>query len=110
LVDGWIYVGGRVNTGPFGFAHHSIEFYYLGNENKGLGRVEVKLNVHINFVINHPEEGKTTSFTDASFGEEELPNGTILITRFDKDQQIICGRFEGGRITHGRFDVIYKTN
>ena len=49
-----------------------------------------------------------SEFTNARFGEEKLKNGTVAITRFDTERNIISGTFSGGRITNGRFDVHYK--
>lgn len=113
LVDGWLYVGGRYNNytydplwGEWG-GNQSILFNYYPSEELMEVQVKVKEDLFIKFNIENPQHGATVRFYDATFGGEYLEEGKVTITRFDKDANIISGRFEGGRITHGRFDVVY---
>jgi len=39
--------------------------------------------------------------------EERLEDGIVNITRFDLNNRIISGTFEGGRVTEGRFDLTF---
>lgn len=53
-----------------------------------------------------------TIYTDAVFKdgnkqEERLEDGIVNITRFDLNNRIISGTFEGGRVTEGRFDLTF---
>ena len=53
-----------------------------------------------------------TIYTDAVFKdgnkqEERLEDGIVNITRFDLNNKIISGTFEGGRVTEGRFDLTF---
>ena len=119
LVDGWLYVGGRYLN-----KQQSIYFGYDEALNKIVVDVKVKNTgyPYLAFTINNPDvplENKITkcTFTDARWLEREysessieLGNGTVEITRFDKNAKIISGRFYSdgnGSITHGQFDVIY---
>jgi hypothetical protein len=36
-----------------------------------------------------------------------LGSGTVTVTRFDKDEKIFSGCFNGEKIKHGQFDVQY---
>lgn len=104
LIDGWVYVGGRYHiNSPISFDFNP--------KNKTM-RVVVWIKPYSNlyFIIQNPEEGKQMTFTDAGWDFGQLRDGTVTITRFDTEKQIISGRFEGGRIEHGRFDVQYKVN
>ena len=112
LIDGWLYVGGRYRDYGYWFGPSvnspSINFLY----NEKLAEVDVSVMVkqdrYIRFTIISPQEGQESEFTNARFGEEKLKNGTVSITRFDTERNIISGTFSGGRITNGRFDVHYK--
>jgi hypothetical protein len=105
LVDGWIYVGGRY----FEAGYKPIEFFYFPNENEVSVRVHVKKDNYIFFTIENPIEGGQSKFTDFRFDSESFPDGKVIITRFDKEAQIISGHFDNeGRILHGRFDVKYE--
>jgi len=111
LIDGWIYVGGRY----FDYHQPSINFVYNGSDQMS---VEVKVkgindpNPYLAFTINHPDPADHLgcTFSNARWlnSSIDLGNGTVEITRFDKDAKIISGRFSGNRITHGRFDVVYR--
>ncbi len=105
LIDGWLYVGGRYGAPP---ATSSIRFKYYPAEDKIEVSVDVKPLEAIQFTIHSPEVGKTTTYTDALFGFESLEDGTVTITRLDTKKRIISGTFEGGQVSHGRFDVHYQ--
>jgi len=109
LIDGWLYVGGRY-WDVYWMSPYVPSIVFKYNQEGGTLSVSVKVkeDTRIYFTIHNPEEGKQTSFTAARLGSEELPDGTVTVTRFDTEKQIISGRFEGGRITHGRFDVQYE--
>lgn len=103
LVDGWLYVGGRYLPATFkeAFVHHF-------NEEKVSARIWVKSDKTIQFTIVSPEEGKDCLLTDIMFGEEELKDGTVFISRLDRSSHVISGTFTNGdRLTHGRFDIHY---
>ncbi len=122
LIDGWVYSGGRYypanifesRTGP------SILFSYYEYSDEMNVYVRVGAEKVINFTIRSPKDGQKCTYTDASFkayydsevynNKQELPDGEVTITRFDKDKRIISGLFEGGRMTHGRFDVKFEVN
>ncbi len=111
LVDGWIYAGGRyywTDISIKGIYSGSISFTYVESLDEIHASVVVGPIQSIGFKIQHPEEGEETTYTDAWFGQEELEDGKVTITRFDKKNKIISGRFEGGRMTQGRFDARYK--
>lgn len=111
LIDGWLYVGGRY--GAFFLSiptkEYSISFCY--NEYTKVMDVKVLTSWDraIRFTIQSPKEGEESIFSNVRFGNQELEDGTVQITRFDKQRQIISGTFSGGRITHGRFDTHYTT-
>lgn len=111
LVDGWLYVGGRFSLiGGWGWtveSEPSISFIYDKEYERMNVAVQVKSNKWIRFMILLPQEGKEVSFTNAQFGQEDLDDGEVIITRFDTKKKIISGTFAGGSITHGRFDVHY---
>lgn len=86
----------------------SIKFLYNEKQAEVDVSVMVKQDRYIRFTIVSPQEGQESEFTNARFGEEKLKNGTVTITRFDTERNIISGTFSGGRITNGRFDVHYK--
>lgn len=109
LVDGWLYVGGRYQ--PLGFPDvlSSIEFIHHTEANKISASVWVKRDQNITFSILSPEKGKECALTNITFGEEKLEDGTVFISRYDPSSHIISGTFtNGGRLTHGRFDVHYS--
>jgi hypothetical protein len=103
--DGWLYVGGRYFEWMLFWGHSSIECNYLKSREELSLSIEVKRGLFIRFIIDNPETGKESPITKVFFGGEELPDGTATITRFDLEHRIISGRFEDGRITHGRFDI-----
>ncbi|MDR1983864.1 MAG: hypothetical protein LBQ28_03455 [Prevotellaceae bacterium] len=103
VVDGWVYVGGRYFSNK-----HSILFICDSMYSEMNVIVQVEHNSNIKFIINNPEEGKECILTDVYFNHTKLPDGTANITLFDKERNIVSGRFEcGERIKHGRFDVVY---
>jgi hypothetical protein len=101
LVDGWVYTSGRYLNQP-------LTFWYYREQNLFEVKVEVRLESYITFIINQPTENQTCTFEDALFDSESLGSGEVKITRFDREQKILSGTFSGGRITHGRFDVVYE--
>ena len=103
LVDGWLYVGGRYNH----ISSPSINFDYRDDESMQV-KVWVKQDLAISFCMEKPEENKEIPYTQFSWGDETLPDGKIFITRFDTNAQVISGRFEGERVTFGRFDVHFN--
>ena len=46
-------------------------------------------------------------FKDGNKQEERLEDGIVNITRFDLNNRIISGTFEGRRVTEGRFDLTF---
>ncbi len=112
LIDGWLYVGGRYRDYGYWFGPSvdspSIKFLYNEKQAEVDVSVMVKQDRYIRFTIVSPQEGQESEFTNARFGEEKLKNGTVTITRFDTERNIISGTCSGGRITNGRFDVHYK--
>jgi hypothetical protein len=105
LFGGWLYVGGRYSN----FFDKSILFTYSPIEEKVFAFSKVKPDVAISFTIDNPVEGARCKFTDLQWGAllYEGEYGVVDITRFDKITHIISGRFSGGHIEHGRFDVKY---
>lgn len=103
LIDGWLYVGGRY----YGLNSSSLNFFYQECDSTMHGEVQVKSDVKLAFAIYKPTEGGSAFQTQFTWNEEVLEDARIVITRFDKQQKIISGRFEGSRITHGRFDVCF---
>jgi hypothetical protein len=96
LVDGWVYVGGRYD-----------DICCLLHEDGNIHiSTYVKPDRNLSFTILRPQEG-TVTLTDVSWDGLSLPDATATITRFDTRAQIISGRFGGGRITEGRFDLRY---
>ncbi|MEG0889826.1 hypothetical protein [Bacteroides sp.] len=104
LIDGWLYVGGRYGAPP---ATSSIRFEYYPAKDIVNVYVYVKMLKPIRFTIHSPQVGKTTTYTDASFGFEPLEDGNVTITHLDKKRRIISGTFEGGQTSKGRFDIHY---
>ena len=110
LVDGWVYVGGR----HLGWGHSEVwthdAFHYNETEDKLFVSVSVKPDSSIRFTMSALKEGGKCSITDVEFGEEELEDGTAIISRFDTKEKIISATFgNGNRLTHGRFDIHYTT-
>lgn len=112
LIDNWLYVGGRF------YYSFSSTFWGIPAEdcfsfklNKETGNMEVNVMVRrdafIQFTILHPQEGEETTYTNAKFGNKSLANGTVKILRYDQQERIISGVFEGGKVTFGRFDMNY---
>lgn len=104
LIDGWLYVGGRYHT----LFSPSYSFTYHEADSTMSAVVQVKFDKTIQFSIKNPEKGVSIPFSEFLWEDEELTDGSVFITRMDKKQHIISGRFEGGRITEGRFDMHYK--
>lgn len=120
LIDGWVYTGQRYDSD-----HKAI--YYPSTEETGKPLVDIRVRVDayasISFRIIDPKEKNITIYsvseatdddrtiyTDATFQdgdnpEEKLEDGTVNVTRFDINNRIISGTFEGGRMTEGRFDL-----
>ena len=122
LIDGWVYTGQRY--GP----DHKASYHPAYNEDEKATvniYVRVDANASISFNIIDPKEknitiysalektgNDQTLYTDAVFKdnnkqEEKLEDGIVNITRFDLNNRIISGTFEGGRITEGRFDLTF---
>ena len=122
LIDGWVYTGQRY--GP----DHKASYYPAYNEDeKATVHVYVWVddNTSISFNIIDPKEknitvysdiekmdNDQTIYTDAVFKdgnkqEERLEDGIVNITRFDLNNRIISGTFEGRRVTEGRFDLTF---
>lgn len=104
LVDGWLYVGGRYSL----LTRPSINFDYISYNKTMQVNVWVKADMAISFCLDKPEENKEIPYTQFTWGDETLSDGKVFITRFDSTAQIISGRFEGERVTFGRFDVHYS--
>lgn len=119
---GWVYTGQRY--GP----DHKASYYPAYNEDeKATVHVYVWVddNTSISFNIIDPKEknitvysdiekmdNDQTIYTDAVFKdgnkqEERLEDGIVNITRFDLNNRIISGTFEGRRVTEGRFDLTF---
>lgn len=115
LIDGWLYVGGRYSDYNFWLwqieQRESIQFTYIDSpdeESKMEVSVICKPDKILSFTILALEEGENCKYVNTSLnGEHELPSGEAYITRFDTTNKIISGRFGGGKVTEGRFDVIY---
>jgi len=112
LIDGWLYVGGRYSDyyvwGSEIRKQESILFKYDEETNLVIANIKVTPNNYISFVIEDLKEGSLVPMTNIHFAYEPLDDCEVFITRFDKDEKIISGRFTGERIEHGRFDVRYK--
>jgi hypothetical protein len=113
LMDGWVYVGGRYRQWSYGGYEPSIEFTCYPQKDSMSVRALVKPNITIYFAIQPIKEGETAITNiywenETRYRDERLPDGVAVITRFDPVKQIISGRFEGGRIEQGRFDVQYS--
>lgn len=104
LIDGWLYVGGRYSS----LLGSSISFDYSSYDETMQVKVWVKPDQVISFYIESPAENKEIPYTLFSWENEELPDGKVFITRFDSTAQIISGRFEGERVSFGRFDVHFE--
>lgn len=108
LVDGWLYVGGRYKEW-FEEELKSIRYKYDAEKNEIDAEVSVKADLEISFTILSPQAEKECTITNIRFGQEELEDGTVRISRFDRYKKIVSGTFSnGGRLTHGRFDVHFK--
>ena len=67
-------------------------------------------NTSISFNIIDPKEKNIYTdavFKDGNKQEERLEDGIVNITRFDLNNRIISGTFEGRRVTEGRFDLTF---
>lgn len=121
LIDGWVYTSGR-------YASPQAVYCPADEEGNGLPVMIIKARVgedaFIRFRIINPEEKEisiystpdgtvkeTNTYTDAVFvtgGDTlELGEGTVNITGFRKERQIISGTFEGEGMKEGRFDIKY---
>lgn len=120
LIDGWVYTGQRYDSDD------KASYYPAHSEDeKAIVSIYVRVgsNASISFNIIDPKERNITIYsasegvsddqtiyTDAIFKnennqEEKLEDGMINITRFDLNNRIISGTFEGGRIKEGRLDL-----
>ena len=120
LIDGWVYTGQRYDSDD------KASYYPARNEDeKAIVSIDVRVdnNASISFNIIDPKEkditiysisegasDDQTIYTDVIFKnennqEEKLEDGIINITRFDLNNSIISGTFEGERITEGRLDL-----
>ncbi len=113
LIDGWVYAGGRYYPANIFESRtgDSVEFTYSDKDKKVFARIQVGKDEVFSFTIEPPiVQGQKTTFTEAvlkNWGHETKPvEGEVTITRFDLDEMIICGTFQGGRITNGRFDAL----
>ena len=106
LIDGWVYVGGRYMFWPF---RQSIRFDYYPERTAMSVNVYVKADKALAFKIDKPKAGESCTLYNVVWGEEEMPDGTAVITRFDPEAEIISGTFQAGTITEGRFDVHFAT-
>lgn len=110
LIDGWAYVGGRYHVLSHDNPWTLDAFEYYQEENKLYASVVVKEDLTISFTIHTPQAGKESVITDIKFGEEELEDGTILITHLDMNAEIISGTFGNNkRLTKGRLDIHFIT-
>ena len=120
LIDGWVYTGHRYNPG-----NKATYYPAFGEEGKAIVRIRVQVDAfaYISFDIIDPKETSiniySTSggrnhdqviytnavFNDANTQEMKLEDGIVRITRFDINENIISGTFEGGRMQEGRFDL-----
>lgn len=107
LVDGWVYVGGRYSY-LLQSPGSALTFRYNKERETMEAEAMVRNGVLIKFSIVNPRDNMETVYVNATFDEGALPNGKVFITRFDREARIISGRFEGERMTHGRFDMVYK--
>lgn len=107
LIDGWVYVGGRY---LYTWSSSSSNFSFKYDRNREMMDVEVmvRYDLFIRYTIVNPRDNAETHYINAKFGGERLPDGKVFVTRFDQEAKIISGRFEGERMTHGRFDMVYK--
>lgn len=120
LIDGWVYTGQRYDSDD------KASYYPARNEDeKAIVSIDVRVdnNAPISFNIIDPKEkditiysisegasDDQTIYTDVIFKnennqEEKLEDGIINITRFDLNNRIISGTFEGERIKEGRLDL-----
>lgn len=99
LVDGWVYVSGR-------WGLPTTEFIQLEDSSGMTVSAEVGFDSYLRFTIANPQQGETLPYTDASFDNQAIGDGTIHITRMSDGT--FSGTFEGDRITKGRFDLKYK--
>lgn len=122
LIDGWVYTGGRYSE-----PHAS---YYTAPEAGVKSVMDIKVqvdeNAYISFRIIDPRkkdiiiysassetDNEPNIYTDAVFKNEdnrteELGDGIVNITRFDINDKVISGTFEGGRVREGRFDLRFN--
>ena len=121
VVDGWLYVGGRFSDEYHNLVADrfpSINFTYKQSTNTMEVIVKVEESGYIAFTINSLYNNlaePVCPFTNAKFLQDrnstegkDLGSGRVELTRFDPAEKIISGRFWGGKIVHGQFDVKYK--
>ena len=123
VVDGWLYVGGRFSDEYHNLVADrfpSINFRYNAGANNMDVVVKVEESGYIAFTINDLYTPVASSqlrctYSNARFLQDrkstegkDLGSGTVELTRFDKAEGIVSGRFWGSKITHGQFDVKYK--
>jgi len=115
IIDSWIYVGGRYRD----YGTESIVFKFNGSDKMDVEVKVLGLNepyAYIAFTIINLHDLPRCEFINARWLDrlignkdgEPLGSGTVKITRFDKEANIISGRFSGGKIAHGQFDVKYR--
>ena len=66
-----------------------------------------RLQVDIEKMDNDQTIYTDAVFKDGNKQEERLEDGIVNITRFDLNNRIISGTFEGRRVTEGRFDLTF---
>ena len=114
------------NTGQRYDSDDKASYYPARNEDeKAIVSIDIRVdnNASISFNIIDPKEkditiysisegasDDQTIYTDVIFKnennqEEKLEDGIINITRFDLNNRIISGTFEGERIKEGRLDL-----
>lgn len=99
LVDGWVYVSGR-------WGLPKAEFIQMEDSSAMTVSAEVGFDSYLRFSIANPRQGETLPYTNASFNNQAVGDGTVRITRMSDGT--FSGTFEGDRITEGRFDLKYK--
>ena len=99
LVDGWVYVSGR-------WGLPKAELVQLEDSSGMTVSAEVGFDSYLRFSIPNPQQGETLPYTNASFDNQAIGDGTVHITRMSDGT--FSGTFEGNRITKGRFDLKYK--
>ncbi len=99
LVDGWVYVSGR-------WSLPAAEYVQREDNTSMTISAEVGFDSYLRFTIANPQQGKTLPYTNASFDNQSIGDGSVHIIRMSDG--IISGTFEGDRVAKGRFDLKYN--